>query len=956
VNLLESIDKRFVIGIDLGTTNCAVAYADLLEEKEAGTNIRLFKIPQLTSPGELSRLPVLPSFLYLPGAYDLSNEAVQMPWPVSPAAADRTQVVGAFARDHGAKIPSRLVSSAKSWLCHPHVDRKARILPWGSADDIAGISPVQATAAYLEHIKAAWNSFRGEDTDQYLEHQLIILTVPASFDEVARELTVEAAAMAGLASVILLEEPLAAFYSWLIRYENRWSRYVSPNELVLVCDVGGGTTDFTLISLREAEGSPRFERIAVGDHLILGGDNMDLALARSIEMRLGKKAALTGDRWKTLCHQCRQAKEMLLDGKAASRKITLMGEGSRLISGTLSADLDLVSVEQIIIDGFFPLLDAGPKPPLRSSRKGITEFGLPYEQEPAITRHLGWFLDQHQTDVSGLQGNALRAPDCILFNGGALKPPVIQERIRQAIRRWFHQDDTSLPRVLENPDPDLAVALGAAYYGLVKTGRGVRVGSGSARSYYIGVSTGSDETAGETTGATSRQAICLVERGLDEGSWILLEDRDFQVLTNQPVSFDLYSSSFRSGDRCGSLVAVDDSLTRLPSIQTIIQYGKKGEQTRIPVAIEANYTEIGTLALWCHSRISDHRWKLQFQIREAGEAPDIGDSEVFEASRVEAVHDVLRAAFLQPTAGPYLESLAKDISRIIDRPREKWPLSLIRGMADVLLSLVQTRLSAPDFESRWLNMLGFCLRPGFGDGFDGHRIKAVWKIYKQGPVHGRHSQVRSNWWIFWRRISGGLSAGHQRQFFQDLTPVLFSPKAGRLKIAPQEHLESLMAAAAMERLTVKDKLKLGRLLLSELRSGKAKPQQIWALSRIGARELLYGPADRVIPPAEIRDWIETLMREPWTNPSPAGQALLQLSRKTGDRVRDVDPAMAERIHGWLFAHGFPEDQLRVLSEVAPYRKQETSIIFGEDLPSGLILESLREPSTCTAPIGCCCEY
>ena len=537
-----------------------------------------------------------------------------------------------------------------------------------------------------------------------------------------------------------------------------------------------------------------------------------------------------------------------------------------------------------------------------------------------------------------MSGKPFRGPDCILFNGGALKPPVIQERIRQAIRRWFHQDDAALPRVLENPDPDLAVALGAAYYGLVKTGRGVRVGSGSARSYYIGVSTGADETG---DGADSRQAICLVERGLDEGSQIQLEDRDFQVLTNQPVSFDLYSSSFRSGDRSGGLVAVDDSLTRLPSIQTVIQYGKKGEQTRIPVAIEAGYTEIGTLALWCHSRISDHRWKLQFQIREAGEAPDIGDSEVFEASRVEAVHDCLRTAFLQPAAGPYLESLVKDISRIIDRPREKWPLSLIRGMADVLLSLIQTRLIAPDFESRWLNLLGFCLRPGFGDGFDGHRIKAVWKIYKPGPVHGRHSQVRSDWWIFWRRISGGLSAGHQRQFFQDLTPVLFSPKAGRQRIAPQEYLEIQMAAAAMERLAVKDKIRLGRLLLSDLQSGKAKPQQFWAFSRIGARELLYGPADRVIPPAEIRDWIEALITGNWANPAPAGQALLQLARKTGDRTRDVDPAVVERIRDWLSRQGFPEDQLRVLSEVVPYENRKPAPFSARTCLPGLILESFQ---------------
>ncbi len=933
MNILEPIDKRFVIGIDLGTTNCAVAYADLQGDKDAGP-IRLFKIPQLTGPGEVSRLPVLPSFLYLPGAYDLSSDALQLPWRVSQDDTDPPRFVGAFARDHGAKIPSRLVSSAKSWLCHPYADRKARILPWGSGSDVYRVSPIQATAAYLEHIKAAWNSFRGGDEDQYLENQLIILTVPASFDEVARELTVEAAAMAGLKTVTLLEEPLAAFYNWLIRHENRWSQFVSPDELILICDVGGGTTDFTLISLREVAGSPRFERIAVGDHLILGGDNMDLALARSIEMHLGKsKAILTGDRWKTLCHQCRQAKEMLLNGTAKTRKITIMGEGSRLISGTLSADLDYGSVEQILLDGFFPLLDADEKPSVQSFRKGITEFGLPYEQEPAITRHLGWFLDQHRAEVSHYLGKEFQAPDCILFNGGALKPPVIQERIRQGIRRWFHQDDAALPRVLDNPDPDLAVALGAAYYGLVKMGRGVRVGSGSARAYYIGVSTGS----AETDGTNSRQAICLVERGLDEGSQIQLEDRDFQVLTNQPVSFDLYSSSFRSGDRSGHLVAVDDSLTRLPPIQTIIQYGKTGDHSNIPVAVEASYTEIGTLALWCHSRISDHRWKLQFQIRETGDPLDIGDPETFEAAQIEAIHVSLRTAFSQPISGSFLESLGKDISRIIDRPREKWPLTLIRGMSDVLLSLIQTRRTAPDFESRWLNLLGFCLRPGFGDGFDGHRIKAIWKIYKQGPVYSHHSQVRSDWWILWRRISGGLSAGHQRQFFQDLTPALFSAKAGRQRILPQEYLEIQMAAASMERLAVKDKIRLGSLLLTDLQSKKAKSQQFWAFSRIGARELLYGPVDRVIPPAEISPWIEALISGKWTNPGPVGQALLQLAHKTGDRSRDVDSALVERIRNRLLQQGFSADQVRGLSEVIPLRKQEAGAIFGEDLPSGLIL-------------------
>ncbi len=930
---MEHTDKRFVVGIDLGTTNCAVAYSDLHAGRNSVDSIKLFKIPQLTGQGEVSGLSILPSFLYLPGSYDIATEA-RLPWEET---GDSLHIVGTFARDHGAKVPARLVSSAKSWLCHQHVDRKARILPWGSSGDVSKVSPVQATTAYLEHIKHAWNSFRADNDDERLENQLLILTVPASFDEVARELTVEAAALAGLTSVTLLEEPLAAFYSWLINHENDWDRFVSPNELVLICDVGGGTTDFTLISLRDVEGSPRFERVAVGDHLILGGDNMDLALARWIEMRIGQKTSfLKGDRWKTLCHQCRLVKEALLEGTATSKRITIIGEGGRLIKGTLSADLTGVDVEKIILDGFFPLVDTSPKKSTLS-QKGISEFGLPYEQEPAITRHLGWFLDKHKADISNYSSRDAVAPDCILFNGGALKPSIIQERICKSIRGWFHIDDPGIPRVLENPDPDIAVALGAAYYGLVKTGHGVRVGSGSARSYYVGISAGKIETG------VSSQAICLVERGLDEGSNISLKDRDFLVLANQPVSFDLYSSSFRSGDRSSEIISVDESLTKLPSLQTIIRYGKKGEQSHIPVSIEACYTEIGTIEIWCNSRISEHRWKLQFQIRESEVDSGIGDQEIFESSQVEAVYSKLKEAFLNSNSPQNLESLVKDISQIIQRPREKWPLSLIRGMSDELLSLIQLRLISPNFESRWLNLLGFCLRPGFGDGFDEHRIKSLWKIYKQGPVHTSHVQTRLDWWILWRRVSGGLSAGHQRQFFQDLTPLLFPSRIVKQKILPQESLEVWMAVASMERLSVKDKIKAGNKLLAELQSKKVKPQHFWAVSRIGARDLLYGPVDRVIPPSEVTGWIETILAGNWMNPSAVGLALVQLARKTGDRSRDVDKSVIDRILAWLFQHDSAR-QTNMLTEVVQLNKNEVTSVFGEDLPSGLMLTIQKKPA------------
>lgn len=922
-------DKRFIVGIDLGTTNSAVSYVDLQAEGRGARRITLFNVPQLAGPGEFAALPVLPSFLYIPGEYDVAREDLSIPWPW-----DGAHFVGAFARDHGAKVPARLVSSAKSWLCHAGADRRARILPWGAGAEVRKVSPVAATAAYLTHIRLAWNYSRGGDDDAFLENQAVVLTVPASFDEVARDLTLEAARQAGLVDVTLIEEPLAAFYSWLMEHESRWEGFVQPNELILVCDVGGGTTDFTLITLREVAGSPRFERIAVGDHLILGGDNVDLALARHLEGRLGaQKGMLNADRWKNLCHQCRQAKEALLDGGVESRKITLMGAGSKLIGGTLAAELHREEVEKIVLEGFYPLEDPQRLAP-RSKRQGISEFGLPYESEPAVTRHLGWFLEQHRETVRQTLQRESHAPDLILFNGGSLKPALVQERIRSAIGHWFGQRDDRLPRVLENPNPDLAVALGAAYYGLVKLGRGVRVGSGSPRAYYLGVGSG-----GEPAEGGRRQAICLVERGLDEGTAIELKDKKFEVRTNQPVSFDLFSSSYRSGDRCGDLVDVDDSLTALPPVQTVIQYGKKGDQQLIPVQVEAGYTEMGTLAIWCRSLIGHHRWQLQFQLRDAAAAAAVPDAAVIEDSVLTAARDLIQAAFSKGAEKRRLDALVRGITEIAGSPKEKWPLGLIRTLADELLGLTAARSWGPDFESRWLNLVGFCLRPGFGDGFDEHRLQSLWKVYLQGPAFPKNGQVRSEWWILWRRVAGGLKPGQQRQVSQDLTPLMSPKKTGGLKVTPQERVEIWMAVANLERLSAKDKTRWGRQLLAEIRTGKAKPQTLWALSRLGARELLYGPVDRVIPPEEVAGWVARLVAGDWTNPLPVGAALGQLARRTGDRVRDVSPEIAAKVLAWMAQHPGMGASARLVEEVVPVARQEESTLFGESLPSGIVLHA-----------------
>jgi len=930
---LEHDGQRYVIGIDLGTTNSAVSYADLQPGLQSGKekpDIKIFNVPQLTGPGEFSRLPVLPSFLYIPGKYDISESAISIPWKT-----ESDNFSGVFARDHGSKVPARLVSSAKSWLCHSHVDRKSRILPWGAGDDVYKVSPVEAVSEYLKHIRKAWNSFQEDDEDLFLENQLVVITVPASFDEVARDLTVEAAYSAGLKNITLLEEPLAAFYSWLIRHEKKWHEHVKPGELILVCDVGGGTTDFTLISLRDVDGSPRFERIAVGDHLILGGDNIDMALARKIENKAGKnRLALNKDRWKNLCHQCRQIKENILDNKSDSEKIVMMGDGRSLIAGTISAELRRQELEETLLDDFFPLVDA-----LTNMREatddGITEFGLPFEQETAITKHMGWFLENHRKDVEKIL-NKEPLPDLIMFNGGSLKSDIIQNRIRKAVGHWFSIKDDDLPRILENPEPDLAVALGASYYGLVKTGIGVRVGSGSPRSYYLGILKKGENDRSRKAHEAGK-AICLVERGLDEGSSIELEDKRFEVLANQPVSFDLHSSTFRSGDRCGDLIDIDDTLTPLPPIRTVITFGKKEKKTSVPVKIEAEYTEMGCISLWCRSLVSNHRWQLQFQLREAEGKSDVRETEVFDTTVVGSACVEIKNAFKSKTDKQPLAGLVKSLSERIQRPREKWPISFIRSLSDELIRNIDMRKISPEHEIRWLNLTGYTLRPGFGDSLDPQRIKSLWKIYSKGQVHKNNVQVASEWWIIWRRIAGGLKSGQQRQFIQDLSPLIMPKKVKSVKLPPQEIIEVWMAVANMEKLLVKDKVKLGRTLLAGLKPKKTTPQLFWAMSRIGARELLYGSADRVIPPEEAKSWIDSILEQNWNNHKPVGKALIQIARKTGDRVRDLEPAVVDKIIEWLSRNNMLNDTARCLTQVVPMAGDEETEVFGEALPSGFVL-------------------
>ncbi len=958
----EDLSYRYIVGIYLGTTNSALAYVDLSRKDPRERGIRFFEIPQLTGPGELGKLPVLPSFMYLPGPYELPPESTALPWD-----RERDYAVGEFAREQGSLVPGRMVSSAKSWLCHGGVDRTGNILPWGADDSVAKVSPVTTASRFLLHLREAWNHNMAQGREGHLlEEQLIVIAVPASFDEVARELTVQAAHQAGLPQLVLLEEPLAAFYAWLSRHESHWQDIMDPGQIILICDVGGGTTDFSIVAIREGEQGLRFDRLAVGDHLMLGGDNMDLSLARHIEMELlGKPGQLDSRRWHQLWHQCRQAKEKLLhslENPPSARSdenaskwpstvdITLVGSGSKLISGTLKTSLEKTLVEEIIVEGFFPMVSREASP-VAQRRRGISEWGLPFVQDPSVTRHLAAFWNQHRVLMSRETGRSQLYPDFLLFNGGALAPQSIRKRIGEVVASWFQEEGGAgwAPQELENSRPELAVAIGAAYYGLVRMGAGVRVGAGSARSYYVEVSGVQDDQVAQAQG--DHMAVCLVPRGTEEGTELRLHEPSFKVLANQPVSFRLFSSSTRLGDQQGDLVTLpQEEITVLPPIKTVLRYGKKSAAQELPIGLTVRLTEVGTLELWCRSQQSPHRWQLQFDVRQ--EQEELQDThlqgETLDSDLIEKAQGAIRRVFSKDFQDQGLspERLVKELTAVLDLSKDRWSTPLLRRLADTLLPLQSGRAFSPQHEGRWFNLLGYCMRPGFGDPLDSWRVKEAWKLFPGGLQFSRQAQCRNEWWVFWRRIAGGLKAGQQWYIYQQVLPVFQSShkkkssRKGVKSLSPQENLEIWMALANFERLPAATKVELGRWMLEHARKGGLKNQQLWALSRFGARVPFYGPLDQVIPAEEAAAWVDALVHWKLEPTDSLAQTVVQLSRCTGDRHRDLKEEVREKVRQWLVQMPLNQRYLEILDNPhTTLGEKEQDWIFGESLPAGLLLST-----------------
>ncbi len=571
---------RYIVGIDLGTTNTAVAYLDTAEGEAA--RVTPFPILQTVAPGLVEARPTLPSFLYL--APEAERASLALPWDPSPASS-----VGEHARARGAEVPARLVASAKSWLCNPAVDRQGAILPFGAGDDVPKISPVDASARVLDHVAAAWMHaglppLAGED---------VFVTVPASFDAVARELTVEAARRAGLARVTLLEEPQAAFYSYLAHAGDAWRNQLSVGDVVLVCDIGGGTTDFTLIAVGEKEGDLVLERVAVGDHILLGGDNMDLALSHALAQKIGQKL----DAWqqRSLTLAARAAKEQILAGTADRLPVAVLGRGSRLIGGTLKTDIGREDVERLLVDGFFPMAGAGDRPQ-RSRKTGILELGLPYASDPAVTRHLAEFVSRHG-----------RRPTAALYNGGVMKGTALRRRLGEAIAAW-----NGAQLELSGTDFDLAVAHGAAYYGGVRRGRGVRIRGGVARSYYIGVETAMPAVPGMPP---PLKAVCVVPFGMEEGTEADLPAQELGLVVGEPAEFRFLGSSVRKTDRLGDVIDDLEDIDELAPVETTLPVAEDAAAgTVVPVRLHTHVTPVGTLELWCVAG-GGKRWKLEFNVR-----------------------------------------------------------------------------------------------------------------------------------------------------------------------------------------------------------------------------------------------------------------------------------------------------------------------------------------------------
>ena len=870
------------IGIDLGTTNSALAWMDSSDDDQT---INVLEIPQFVAQGREERLRTLPSFLYL----------------------GDQNYVGAYAREQGALTPTRTVHSAKSWLSNSDVDRRAKILPWDTQETARELSPVEVSAKFIEHMRKAWDAVNPGNP---LGDQDIVLTVPASFDEEARELTVEAARLAGLENLTLLEEPAAAFYSWIANHLAESQKTLFDGQIVLICDVGGGTSDFTLIKVARKGDLVEFTRTAVGKHLLLGGDNLDLTLAWLVEAKIGQPLSLR--QRAALRRQCASAKERMLNNPAIEKvEITILGAGSSIIGGTLRTEITRAEALELALDGFLPKCALTDRPS-DDKRSIFRELGLPYVSDPAVTKHLAAFL----------AGAGDVKPDAILFNGGFFIPEILRQRVADVLESWYGKR----PAIFENRDLDLAVAVGAAYYANAKsTGTGVLVRGGLPRAYFIGIGEGADPI----------KTVCLAPRGTEEGSSLELDMEGLQLVANKPVSFRLYSSLTRTEDQLGSVVEFSAAevesgeLHAHAPLNALIRFGKPQGERLVPVKLGAKLTAVGTLEIYSDSKVSDNRWRLQFELRKAKKAATVrrAAAVISDEARVAALQQVEAVFAPAGTAAP--EELPARLEQTLGLGRLSWPSDLIRAMADKFLEHGDGRKKSAQHEARWLNLCGLCLRPGFGYPGDDLRIEQARRVYASGMVFGNQVQVESEWYIFWGRVAGGLNKNQQSDIYQRIAQYLL-PKGNKKvqRINSSLQREMWRTASSLEHLPAGTRTELGDALVRKLRNADGAASELWCLARIGARKLFYAPTNQVLPASTAARWVESLSKVP-----NATETLVRLAQKTGNVTLDVNAQTSGLVRKLI------NNDLDLEALLDGEAQGDFDRVFGEELPGGLVLHN-----------------
>ncbi len=919
---------RFVVGIDLGTTHTVVAYAEIDKARKGAPEPRIFEITQQTTAHESEALAMLPSCLYAPVAGEVAG--------------DPEWIVGEMAARRGSEVVGRFVASAKSWLSHGAVDRLAPILPWGAPDSPEGerakrLSPVDASARILAHIRQAWDV---DLPDAPLAEQDVVLTLPASFDEVARELTLRAATLAGL-KPMLLEEPSAAFYA-LMRGERAIRELASAGgeRTVLVCDVGGGTTDLSLMGITKASAAPWFSvrRIAVGRHILLGGDNMDLALAHLAEPRIAKGGQrLEAAELAQLVLSCREAKERILGAtRADGARVTVLGRGSKLVSGARGTTLTRDEVERVVLGGFFPpVVDA-----TRDARRaGIVSFGLPYERDPAITRHVRQFLLRHSGELP--RG----APDAVLLNGGVFSAKPIATALIQAIEAFEGEP----PKIIPGTDPDLAVARGAVLYGFARRGIGVQIESGASHGYYVALA---PENEGE-----AMRAVCILPRGAKEG--VHQEaGRRFELVVGRSVRFDIFASDV-ARDEAGALVTVaDETFERLPPV--VAHLPASGKEQSVPVFLGGELLPTGQLELACteasHAGGSARKYRLEFQIRDGGSRASSLPNAAPASLAPPRTSEVPRAS-LAPTKLADAERIldrvfgkkneadpreVKDVVRDLEKvlgDRAIWTMDTTRALADRLLVNTGSRRRTAAHERAYWLLLGYCLRPGFGEPGDPARIERVWPLFEGRLAFPDEPRGWAQFFIAWRRMSGGLGETMQTAIRDAFDPVI-APAEAKLKKPkriPEAPDELLTMLAALERVAAARRATLGEWVCEK--TWGSDDARLWgAIGRIGARVPVYASAHHVIPPKVAEAWLERLLKQKWESVPTAPHAAVQLARVTGDRARDVSSKLRDEVSKRLAAAGAKEAWVRAVRELVDVGEEERVAILGEGLPIGLRLQ------------------